>query len=740
MPRSPSARTPRASSLPLPDDLKLGATLLAGLRSRELLAQVERWLPLSRRGGHGVVGLFALALTFLAAGRGWGIRPFATAFGGALNGLVAPRAGLRALPTAAAMSRALGRMRHGDVRAFLDRLLSSDADTRTLIACPHVRHRDALGVGWHVLDFDPTVEAFRQRGLPEDPSMPAPGRISPGTPGYTGHKRGELRIRHLPLQHAGSGAWLGYRLDATGDSLLPLLSEVLAVGRATLDAVSPGATVVRADGEFGSVGAMRTCLASQVHVLTRLCRYALLDREDVLARMATAAWAKVSGSGGGPEREATNLGLFTLYPDVGSHEADGGPVEVRVVVSRFRREGPPDHGVLRDGFQLELFATSLPSDAWPAEDVVTLYFGRSAMESRFSQEDREIGIDRTFSYHPPGQEWMSGLGLFLWNVLVGRGAAVAPLPPELPAQEVRPTHDRTREQPPPPATPLGAEDPLRENPECLDDAPASTEPEPEPAHEPPDEEGGLRGELWSFASDAFARLPPPDGWRVDDERQEVRCPNGERLRVYAIESAQRPLVGGRERGKHRIMVRTDMRACNGCPLRAECTSSERANTYKQVTRSISEAEMLRGRELLQRLRKFSRKDQLRRIHARRELARGGDEKPVVPPRPLRTPDEGGAPGPLAPSPALFLPAASRRLVRDLIRRIPVEVAVTARRHAAVLAHPLLAPSTNIRRRQRLTWVERAARWNFGGQVLLHLGGMRGLAPSERAQIKASLAL
>lgn len=734
MPRSRSART---SSPSLPDDIKLGATLVAGLRSRGLLTEVERWLPLSRRGGHGVGGLFAFALTFLAAGRGWGIRPFALAFGGVLNGLIAPLAGLRALPTASAMSRALGRMRHGDVRPFLDRLLAGDADTRALLASPHVRHRDALGVGWHVLDFDPTVEAFRQRGLPENASLPVPERIAPGTPGYTGHKRGELRIRHLPLQHAGSGVWLGYRLDATGGSLLPLLSEILAVGRTTLESVSPGVTVVRADGEFGSVGAMRTCLASQVHVLTRLCRYALLDREDVVTSMATAAWEKVGGSGGGPEREAADLGLFTLYPDVDSRDADGGPVEVRVVVSRFRRNGTPDHGVLRDGFQVELFATSLPSDAWPPGDVVALYFGRSAMENRFAQEDREIGVDRTFSYHPPGQEWMSGVGLFLWNVLVGRGASAAPLPPELPAQEFRPAPDRTPAECPPAAAPADAAS-LPSDAEPVADALAP--PAPEQPSCPADEEAELRGELWSIASTAFARLPLPDGWRVDDAREEVRCPNGERLYVYAVESERRPVAGGGQRGKHRIMVRTDMRACNGCPLRAECTSSERANLYKQVSRSIPEADVLRGRELLQRLRKFSRRDQLRRIHARRELHRGGDPKPAASPRPLRAPERGRTPGPLVPAPSLFLPAESRRLVRDLLRRVPVEITVTAERKVTKPAHPLLAATTSSRRRQRLSWAERATRWTFGGHVRLELGGRRGLTPSERAAVKASLAL
>lgn len=101
MPRRSVTRTPRRPrGLLLPDDLKLGTTLLAGLHGRGLLSKVQEWLPLSRRAGHGTGPLFAFALASLAAGRSWGIRPFALAFGEALNGLLAPLLGLCALPTA----------------------------------------------------------------------------------------------------------------------------------------------------------------------------------------------------------------------------------------------------------------------------------------------------------------------------------------------------------------------------------------------------------------------------------------------------------------------------------------------------------------------------------------------------------------------------------------------------------------------------------------------------------------
>jgi hypothetical protein len=747
MPQKPSSCSPRrAHALSIPDDLKLGAALLAGLQGRGLLQRVQEWLPLSRRAGHGVGALFAFALVYLAAGRRWGIRPFALAFDVALNGLLAPLVGLHALPTAASVSRALGTLKHAAVRSFVDRLLTSDPETSAVLASPHVRHRDANGRGWHVLDFDPTIEAFRQRGLPQDVSLPESERLAPGTPGYTGHKRGELRIRHLPLQHAGSAVWLAYRLDATGGSLLPFLSELLRVGRATLDRVSPGDIVVRADGEFGSVGAMRTCLAAQVHVLTRLCRYALLDRAEVRAAMATASWRKVVSAGGGPTREAADLGLFTLYPDADAKEADGGPVEVRVVVTRFPRSSPPEHGVLQDGFQVELFATSLPADAWPAEEVVTLYFGRGAMENCFAQEDREIGIDRTFSYHPPGQEWMSGVGLFLWNLLIGRGVAATPLPPEVPAQEAR-VHSAEAD-PPSPAVAASLCVDARHEPDGTPESVASREPSVD--HEPlaesaavpdgtRDEERELRQELWSIARKAFDTLPLPDGWTLHDERAEAQCPNGERLFVCAAESETRARASGEPRMKHRIMLRTDTRACNGCPLRAECTSAER-NVYKQVTRSISGTEVLRSRELLTRLKKFTRKEQIRRINKRRDARRPVDAPAQAPLRPLRTAAVALPPGPLHATPPLFLPATSRQLVRDLLRRVGVEIVLAPTKVRRLPAHPLLAATAAARRHQRLTWTQRTNRWIYSGEASLSLGGIRGLPPSLRAKVANMLAL
>lgn len=177
----------------------------------------------------------------------------------------------------------------------------------------------------------------------------------------------------------------------------------------------------------------------------------------------------------------------------------------------------------------------------------------------------------------------------------------------VPTQEARCDHVVAADRP---------DEPLVDDQEALEECVAE-----QPACELPapaaNEESDLRSQLWSIASNAFIALPSEESWVVDDARQELRCPNGERLHVYATESERRRRANGHERGKHRIMLRTDMRACNGCPVRTGCTSSVRANMYKQVTRSISEADVKRARALLLALKKYARRDYVRRVHARR---------------------------------------------------------------------------------------------------------------------------
>ena len=722
----------------VPDALQLGTAMLASLREHQVLANMASWLPLSRRAGHGTRGLFTFAVVFLMAGRSWGIRPFALQFGTALARLVAPVAGLIALPTAASMSRALGSLTHVAVRSCLDQLLAGDVGVKRLLGSPHVLHRDAQGQGWHVLDLDPTVEAFRQRGLPDDAALPQPNRLAPGTPGYTGHKRGDLRIRHVPVQHAGAGAWLAYRLDATGGSLLPVVADVVRVARNAIP-VEGGAprVVLRADGEFGSVGSMRTIVAEGVAVLTRLSRYALLDRDEVVALLPGLTWRVVRSSGGGPLRQAADLGLFTLYPDDGAAGSKDGPVQVRVVVTRFARSSPPEHGVLRDGFQIELFATTLPSDAWPPEDVVALYFGRSAMENRFAQEDREFGIDRTFSYHPPGQEWMSGIALFLWNVLISRGVAADPLPVSASPQAARPATAEPSLTDSVPPWPLPASESRNKTgvAPVVEAEPTQQRTTPESDHPgsaqgASPEESALHKELWTITRSAFANLEAMPGWRLDDAEMEIRCPNEKRLFPFSSETHIRKRKHG-PKPRHRLWIRTQTGACDGCPVRTTCRTTDRPNIPKQLARDIKSEVKARVAQLLKDLRRIRRPKEIRTGIERRRDRLLASSKTVIPAtRPFLVPLPDGIAGHLLPDSPLFLPAQTRARARSLLSSLTLHVATTPRPAQAPRQHPLLARDVADRQRRRRTWRQREDRW-WGVAATLVLSGPQAAFVRDR---------
>jgi hypothetical protein len=122
---------------------------------------------------------------------------------------------------------------------------------------------------------------------------------------------------------------------------------------------------------------------------------------------------------------------------------------VRVVVSRFpsRTEDGRGAGVVIDGWQYELYGTDLDVGAWPEAEVVAGYYGRTGQENRFFQEDRELGLDRIFSYHLPGQQLATLVGLFVWNFCACRGMDLAAPPGPLPAQpptQVAPVNEPPR--------------------------------------------------------------------------------------------------------------------------------------------------------------------------------------------------------------------------------------------------------------------------------------------------------
>lgn len=427
----------------IPDALREGASLAVELRASGFIEKVGERLRIRRQGGYSGLDGWLLLLLFFTAGAGRGVRAFWELVRGHVVQLAA-LAGRRRLPSPASVSRMLDSVETGLLRSASSWLLVEGYEGDDVLRHPAVQTYDARGHGWHVFDLDPTVTTLHHRALPAAEDLPEPRRRSEGTgaPGHSGRKRGDLQFRRVTVQHAGSGTWVHAHLSpGNGEGVVDFeraLDTVVQTGERLGHPVER--MVLRMDGEYGNVPWFTACRERELPFITRLNRPKLYTDPDVLRRLRTARWHEVPDSKAGPRRAAADIGLLTVAAGARTRRPDGSayaPVTVRVVASVFPKTGKAKRGRTLDGWQVELFAVDLPADAWPAPDAITAYFGRNAEENRFAQEDRELGLDRIISYHLPGQELATVVGLSLWNLRLFRGFRLKPPPAEPPTQELR---------------------------------------------------------------------------------------------------------------------------------------------------------------------------------------------------------------------------------------------------------------------------------------------------------------
>lgn len=574
----------------LPDALAEPAQVVAELRANGVLAEMADGLRLSRRGGYSAVPMLAFIVVLLASRTFLGIRPFATQFSAGLK-RVAAVAGCIGLPTSAAVSRCMVRITPEIATRFADHVLGLAPHLQDLLADSAVVYTDAAGDPLHVLDVDPTVQAFRQRDLPEGDDLPEPQRVAPGVPGYTGQYRGEIRIRHVLLCHAGAGLWLAYRLSETNPRLSLLFTDVVQQAIRLLARVSIAAeqVLIRGDGELGSAGIIAALRALGVQILVRLSRYGLLERPEVAKTLAEARWMRVN-SGAGSHREATDLGLVMLHPSAKAADHDQAGVQVRVVAARRRLNGKdPRAGVVRDDFEYELFATSLTPNQASAADIVKLYGERAAIENRFAQEDRELDLGRTFTFNGPGQAVFTAVGLFLWNYWTCLGYRAQSTAKPRPVQSPHPADDApsdvpSAEVPAPEVAETQREPAIDRSPSTpapLTNAPADGIVVPVASDPFPQATAAALQVVVRILQRSFAPLLPGPDWSIEPTGV-VRCPNQKRLMPFSVAAT------GIRRSRPQLIVRTDVGACDGCPIRPGCFSSTRPNAYRQVARAISE--------------------------------------------------------------------------------------------------------------------------------------------------------
>ena len=130
----------------------------------------------------------------------------------------------KSLASSTSMSCALDDVEHELLRPKVAWLLTEAAGVDPVLQHPAVRHYDALGQGWHVLDYDPTSTVLRQRALPTGGDLPEPRRRAEGfaEPGYPGRSiASATRCQTEPRWTSPSlevGAWWVPRMTVFANS------------------------------------------------------------------------------------------------------------------------------------------------------------------------------------------------------------------------------------------------------------------------------------------------------------------------------------------------------------------------------------------------------------------------------------------------------------------------------------------------------------------------------------------
>jgi len=543
----------------IPDRLIEGVVLLLDLARRGVLEQIAERVRIRRQGGYCGLDVWLVLWLYFSTGAASGIRKFWEVLSPHKK-KIAALLGRKSLASPSSISRALGAAETDLVREHATWLMVEMPEVDEVLQHPAAKSYDALGQGWHVFDEDPTVTGIRQRDLPEDDDLPEPRRRAEdtGAPGHSGRKRSDIQFRRIAVQHSGSSAWIhGHLSPGNGEGVVdfePALDSI--VGTCVRLDHPLDRSMVRMDGEHGNVPWFTACRERHLPFITRLNRPKLYEDHEVLAKLSSATWFRVPDSRSGPRRLASDLGEMTIHPGKRTRRPDGStyePITVRVVASIFPKTGKAKRGRVIDSWQVELFAVDLPADAWPAPYAIAAYFGRSAQENRFAQEDRELNLDRIVSYNLAGQELACLVGLSLWNLRLVRGFRMDRPPAERPVQTLGP-------------------------PEVDDSVPAQWPRDPVVLD--------LLGDLdWETL---LAKRP---GWSWDAVAVELRCEDGRAMSLTSVRPREHA------EGRTGIIFRRPKGGCEDCAPRADCLRSERTLATKHVEFSVSTvvAEKLRAR-------------------------------------------------------------------------------------------------------------------------------------------------
>lgn len=683
----------------LPDCCSEGAIILEHLKEAGKLEGIAEHFQIRRQGGYPGLDVFIFLVLLYSSHLHISIKEFYRRMRPWSEhlGAIAER---QRLPTPASISRMLGVVEPEVVDGLNPWLLFEAAEGSLVLNRPTAVTRDGVGDTWHVFDLDDTSTVLRRRGLPMRPGFPEARRRSwEEQPGYTGRKRGDVKMSRTTLAHAGSALWLGSWM-APGNGRWRQNSrkavDVVAHICRAIDHPKSRA-LMRADGAGGNFPFASACEAQGIRYLARYAQYAILERPEVRDHMAATAWHWVDDALSGPRRQAADLGDLQLYCTDGTTSVPAPEghalhnIACRLIASRYPADAERGDGVVIEGWRYELFITNLHQPGWTAAAVVTTYMERSTLENRFEQEDRELDLDRVLSYHVDGQGIANLIGLFVWNLRVVLGDILMPQDSEAPRQVAcaDASVDPATAPAPLPACQIGeSATPPTVMPQ---QAPSALEPMPTD-----DTIQTVLNNTEENRRNLAAILSPLDwprllastpGWAWNSSVASLTCPAGVAVPLASVK------IDAEHIGQLRFAAPSS--ACHACALRATCmaTTVEKARKVRSITipRELAQA----TKEKLAIFRQHLPAKTLPRDRRRRPRA-------MVPLSERWSPPKATSPSPFVVSEPTFLPA----LPRATFARVCADVEVIVRLQQAIpqrVEPPSHAPP---RRHLRRSWRER----------------------------------
>jgi hypothetical protein len=181
--------------------------------------------------------------------------------------------------------------------------------------------------------------------------------------------------------------------------------------------------------------------------------------------------------------------------------------------------------------------------------LVCLYFGRAAVENSFARANAELELDRTFSAHGAGQDFVVLVGMLLSNVTAELGAKLVGTGNEAVPQKQR----------------------MPRLARHFDDmAPAPLSPAPPPVVEKTVLDEVEQSEaVPMLLKRAFERHPE---WQVNEGQ--VFCPNGVQMGLHRQKLT--------DRGTTWLSFRAPKDVCAQCPKRSGCTKVVTVSFVKEI--------------------------------------------------------------------------------------------------------------------------------------------------------------